>query len=205
MTFCAVPGGRMQLRRSMGRGFLRPRDRVTWGVPRMPAFYRGDDCPRLFLWLRSCLSYNNAMNLTPGGVRELRGGITADAARGLPALRGPGLTRKDGAEMARNMLVVIGLVLLLVGGGLYVMHPAISENDAIQRAARTTRGADGQRIYTMTSGEIRSAMQHRQTMNADREGKRQIGLALAVPGGILALLGLATGIAASKPPQVQQG
>ena len=107
--------------------------------------------------------------------------------------------------MTKSMFIVVGLALLLVGAGLYLANPPISEDDAIQGAARTTRGDHGQQMYTITDGEIRTALRQRQEANAGRGDKRQIGAVLAIPGAILVVIGLATATAAQERSDAQQG
>lgn len=100
--------------------------------------------------------------------------------------------------MTKSLFIVVGSALLLVGAGLYLTSRPLSENDAIQQAARTTIGDNGQRMYTITDGEIRGALQRRQSTNASRESKQQVGAALAIPGVILLAIGLAGTLAANK-------
>ncbi len=95
------------------------------------------------------------------------------------------------------LALVIGLVLTVTGGLLYVSNPLLSENEAIQKATRKTKGPKGQVMYQITDGEINQALSQRQAINPRREGRRQVGEALAVAG--LVLLG-AGGWAALAAP-----
>jgi hypothetical protein len=81
--------------------------------------------------------------------------------------------------------LVAGLALTVVGGLLCISNPPISENAAIDKAARTTVGPKGQKMYEITDGEIRQALAQRRTANATREGRTQTGEAIAVAGLIL--------------------
>jgi hypothetical protein len=103
------------------------------------------------------------------------------------------------------MFIVVGLTLLLIGSVLYITSSSISENEAIQRAARVTRGDDGQKMYTITGAEIHNATHRRNSMNADRANKRQIGVVLAVPGAILLIVSIAICKAPNKPAEIPQG
>jgi hypothetical protein len=69
------------------------------------------------------------------------------------------------------LALVAGLGLTVVGGLLYISNPAISEKEAIDRAARTTVGPKGQKMREITDVEIHQAMARRQTANATREGR----------------------------------
>jgi hypothetical protein len=95
------------------------------------------------------------------------------------------------------LALVVGLVLTVTGGLLYISNPPISENEAIEKAARTTVGPKGQKMHEITDVEIRQAMARRQTANATREGHTQIGEALAVAGLVLLATG---GLAALLAP-----
>lgn len=92
-----------------------------------------------------------------------------------------GTTRSSFVALA----LVVGLALTVTGGLLYISNPGISENEAIEKAARTTVGPKGQKMHEITDGEIHQALAQRQTMNAAREGRRQVGEALAVAGLVL--------------------
>lgn len=102
------------------------------------------------------------------------------------------------------MFIVVGLTLLLIGSVLYITSPSISENEAIQDAVRVTRGDDGQKMYTITGAEIHNAAHRRNSINADRANRRQIGVILAVPGVILLIVGIAIGKASNKPTEIIQ-
>ena len=106
------------------------------------------------------------------------------------------------------LALVVGLGLTVVGGLLHISNPAISENEAIDKAARTTVGPKGQKMYEITDVEIRQATAQRQRTNATREGRAQTGEAMAVAGMVLLLAaGLAAFLApagdARKPDQPQ--
>lgn len=99
--------------------------------------------------------------------------------------------------MTRNIFTGLGAALLLVGSGLYITSPAISENDAVQRTARVTTGADGQKMYTVTGAEVHDALHRRQEANSGRANNRRIGGVLAVSGVALLLAGTAVRIAST--------
>ena len=100
------------------------------------------------------------------------------------------------------LALVVGLPLTVVGGLLCTSNPQISEDEAIQTAARTTVGPKGEKRYEITGGEIHQAMAQRQTANATREGRAQLGEAMLVVG--LVLLG-AAGLAAFLAPAAGAG
>jgi hypothetical protein len=104
-----------------------------------------------------------------------------------------GGTRSNFAALA----LVGGLALTVVGGLLCISNPPISENEAINRAARTTVGPQGRKMYEITDGEIHQALAQRQTTNAARQGRAHIGEALAVAGLVLLAAG---GLAALAAP-----
>ena len=83
------------------------------------------------------------------------------------------------------LALVVGLALTVTGGLLYISNPPISGNEAIQKAARTTVGPKGEKMHEITDAEIHQAMARRQTANATREGRTQIGEAMAVAGLVL--------------------
>jgi hypothetical protein len=100
------------------------------------------------------------------------------------------------------LALVVGLPLMVVGGLLYISNPVISEDEAIQKAARTTVGPKGEKRYEITEREIHQALAQRQTTNAAREGRAQVGEAVLVAG--LVLLG-AGGLAAFLAPTGEAG
>jgi hypothetical protein len=100
------------------------------------------------------------------------------------------------------LALVVGLPLMVVGGLLYISNPVISEDEAIQKAARTTVGPKGEKRYEITDGEFHQALAQRQTTNATREGRAQVGEAVPVAG--LVLLG-AGGLAAFLAPTGETG
>jgi hypothetical protein len=95
------------------------------------------------------------------------------------------------------LALVAGLALTAVGGLLCISNPPISQNQAINKAARTTVGPQGQKMYEITDGEIHQALAQRQTANAARQGRAQTGEALAVAGLVLLAAG---GLAALAAP-----
>jgi hypothetical protein len=101
-------------------------------------------------------------------------------------------TRSSFAALA----LVLGLTLTVLGGILFVTSRPVSQDEAIQRAARRVKGPQGEKMYQITDGEIRQAMSQRQTTNTGRETRRQIGGVMAVAG--IVLLG-AGGLAARAP------
>jgi hypothetical protein len=106
--------------------------------------------------------------------------------------------------MVKSLLTVVGLALALVGVGLYISSPAVSENDAIRQATRVTTGADGQKMYTVSSGEVHGALQQSQETNARRADKRQTGGVLALSGVVLLLLGMGGQLMSSKGTTAEQ-
>jgi hypothetical protein len=110
--------------------------------------------------------------------------------------------------MTKSLFIVLGVALLLVGGGLYVGSAPVSEDDAIQRAARVTKGPDGKKTYSINDAEIRAAMRQRQVGNAAKENTKGIGVVLALSGAVLGVLGLlmpATGKSADQKETVGNG
>ena len=98
-------------------------------------------------------------------------------------------------SMICGAVFVIGLALSLVGLCRITFNQPVSENDAIQNAARVTQGPNGQRMYSITDAEIRQADRQRQTTNSVRAQARQSGKSLALPGVIMlvvALIGFGT-------------
>lgn len=109
------------------------------------------------------------------------------------------------AAVKISAFIVVGLTLLLIGSILYITSPSISEDEAIQRAARITSRDDGQKMCTITGAEIHNAAHQRSLMNADRANKRQIGVVLAVPGAILLFVGIAIGKTLNNPKAIPEG
>ncbi len=90
-------------------------------------------------------------------------------------------TRSSFAALA----LVLGLMLTVLGGILFVTSQPISKDQAIQKAARRVKGPQGEKMYQITDGGIHQAMSQRQRANTGRETRRQIGGAMAVAGIVL--------------------
>lgn len=92
--------------------------------------------------------------------------------------------------LSAELSFVIGLVLSLVGRSRAAYNSPISDSDAIQNAARITRGPDGKQMYNITGAEIHQARHRAQATNNTRAQARQSGKALALPGVIMLAIGL---------------
>ena len=93
-------------------------------------------------------------------------------------------------SMIFGAFFVAGLIMSLTGLCKIAFNQPVSENDAIQNAARVTEGPDGETMYTITDGEIQQASNQMQTTNTARVQARQGGKSLVLPGFLILSLSI---------------
>ena len=113
------------------------------------------------------------------------------------------LVMKRGIAQFSAFASVVGLALALVGGLMFITSRPVSEDESVQQAARITVGPNGEKMHAITGAELHQAAQQRQTANAARAGKRQMGIILGISGVVLLFAAIAAGLLAKSSANTQ--